>query len=46
MYPGGWGYLFTKTSDEIWDFLEYLAQDSLEYNNAIEIFSHLIPDPM
>jgi len=37
--------LFTKTSDEIWDFFEYLAHDTWEYDNANETFSHPIPDP-
>ena len=42
--PGGLDYLFTKTLDEIWDFFEYLAHDTWEYDNAGEIFSHPSPD--
>jgi len=40
MYPEGLCFLFTKTPDEIWDFFEYLAQDSWECENARETFSH------
>jgi len=44
-YLGGLGCLFTNTPNEIWDFLEYLAHDTWEYNNAKETFSHTILDP-
>ena len=39
MYPRGLDYLFTKTPDEIWDFFEYLAHDTWEYDNARGTFS-------
>lgn len=45
MYPGGVSCLFTKTPDEIWDFFQYLAHDTQEYNNARETFGHPTPDP-
>ena len=37
MYLGGLGYLFTKTLDEIWNFFEYLAHDTWEYDNARDL---------
>lgn len=45
MYDGGLGCLFTKTLDEIWNFFEYLAHDTWEYDNARETFCHPILDP-
>lgn len=45
MYFGGLGYLFTKTPDEIWDFIDYLAQETWEYENAKDAFIHHIFDP-
>lgn len=37
--------MFTSTPDEIWDFFEYFAHETWEYENARETFSHPIPDP-
>jgi len=34
MYPGGLECLSTKTPDEIWDFFEYIAHETWEYENA------------
>ena len=36
MYSGGLGCLFTKAPDEIWNFFEYLAHDTWEYDHARE----------
>jgi len=44
MYSRGLDCLFTKTSDKIWDFFEYLAHDTWEYDNTRETFSHPFPD--
>jgi len=44
MYPRDLGCLFTKTIDEIWDFFEYFAHDSWEYENARETFILPISD--
>ena len=43
--PEGLGYLFTKTPNEIWNFFEYLAHNTWEYENARETFSCPSPDP-
>jgi len=44
MYLGSLECLFTRTPDEMWDFIEYLARETWEHENAGGIFSHSIPD--
>ena len=37
--------MFTTTPDDIWDFFEYLAHKSWEYDNTREAFGDPIPNP-
>ena len=36
--------MFSRILDEVWDFFEYLAHKTWEYDNARVAFSYLIPD--
>jgi len=39
------GCLFTKTRHKIWDFFEYLAHNTSEYDNARETYSFPSSNP-
>ena len=45
IYSKGLGYLFTRTLNEVWDFIKYFAYYTCEYDNAGGIFRQPIPDP-
>lgn len=42
MYPGGFWALFSKSPDEVWDFFEYLAHETWEYEQACA--TYFFPD--
>lgn len=44
IYIWGLGCFFAKSPKETWDFFEYLAHDTWEYENAKGTFSHHILD--